>query len=46
MHAAEPAFERVDAVLMTFELPVPTVRETIDIARGYGVPVSCSLLRC
>jgi ribokinase len=33
VQAAERAIERADAVLMTFELPAPTIRETIHAAR-------------
>ncbi len=36
VRAAESAFERADAVLMTFELPVPTMRETISSAGRCG----------
>jgi ribokinase len=39
VHAAEPAFERANAVLMTFELPVPTIRETIGAAHRGGARV-------
>ena len=31
VHAADSAIDRADAVLMTFELPVPTIRETISL---------------
>ena len=34
VRAAEPAIERADAVLMTFELPVATMRATIDAGRA------------
>ncbi len=37
--AAEAATAQADAVLMTFELPVPTMREVIGAARRCGVPV-------
>jgi ribokinase len=39
VRAAERAFGRADAVLMTFEMPVPAIRETISVARGHGVHV-------
>ena len=39
VRAAEPAIERADAVLMTFELPVPAMRETIGAARRCGARV-------
>jgi len=32
VHAAASAFDRADAVLLTFETPVPTIRETINMA--------------
>ena len=32
VRAAEPALRRADAVLVTFEAPVPTIREAIKIA--------------
>ena len=38
VRAAEPAIERADAVLMTFELPVPAMRETIDAASALWCP--------
>ena len=31
VHAAASAFDRADAVLLTFEPPVPTIRETINM---------------
>ena len=39
VRAAESAIERADAVLMTFELPVPAMRETISSARRWGARV-------
>ena len=39
VRAAEPAIERADAVLMTFELPVATMRATIDAGRRCGARV-------
>jgi ribokinase len=39
VRAAAPAIERADAVLMTFEMPVQTIRETIGIARPRGARV-------
>jgi len=39
VHAAAPAFDGADAVLMTFELPVPTIRDTINAAGRCGVRV-------
>jgi ribokinase len=39
VHAAASAFERADAVLLTFELPVSTIRETIGAARRGGARV-------
>jgi ribokinase len=39
VRAAEPAFERADAVLMTFELPVLTMRETISSAQRWSARV-------
>lgn len=39
VRAAAPAVERADAVLMTFELPVPTIRETINVANRHGACV-------
>ena len=32
VHAAASAFDRADAVLLTFEPPVSTIRETINMA--------------
>jgi ribokinase len=37
--AAEAAFEGVDAVLMTFEMPVAAVREAISLGRDHGAQV-------
>ena len=39
VHAAAPAIERADAVLMTFEMPVPAIRESIGAARSRGARV-------
>ena len=39
VHAAAAAIERANAVLMTFELPVPTIRETIDFADRCGARI-------
>lgn len=39
VQAASPAFERADAVLMTFEMPVSAVHETIEIAHRRGARV-------
>ncbi len=39
LRAAGTAIQQADAVLLTFELPVPTIRETISTARRYGVRV-------
>ncbi len=37
--AAEAAIRSADAVLVTFELPVPAIRETIEVANRHGVRV-------
>ncbi len=39
VRAAASAIEHADAVLLTFELPVPTIRETINVARHCGARV-------
>jgi len=39
VQAASPAFERADAVLMTFEMPELAIRETIGAARRHGARV-------
>lgn len=39
VRTAGPAIGRADAVLMTFELPVPTMRATIDAGRRCGARV-------
>lgn len=39
VRAAGSAIERADAVLVTFEVPVPTIRETIGTARQSGARV-------
>jgi ribokinase len=36
VRSAAPAFERADAALLTFEMPLPAVRESISAARGHG----------
>lgn len=37
--AAGPTLDRADAVLVTFEIPVPTIREAIGAARNRGARV-------
>lgn len=39
VRAAGAAFDRADAALVTFEVPVPTIQETIGAARGSGASV-------
>lgn len=39
VRAAASAIERADAVLVTFEIPVPTIREAIGAARRSGAQV-------
>lgn len=39
VRAATLAFERADAVLTTFEIPVPAIRETIETAHRYGARI-------
>jgi ribokinase len=39
VQAAGAAFERADAALLTFEMPVSAIRETISIARGHSARV-------
>jgi ribokinase len=39
VRAAAPAIEQADAVLVTFEVPVPTIREAIGAARRRGARV-------
>ena len=39
VRAAEPLFEGADAVLVTFEMPVTAICETIRVARGHGARV-------
>ena len=39
VRAASPAFARADAVLLTFEMPVPAIREAISAARGRSARV-------
>lgn len=39
VRAAGPAIEQADAVLVTFETPVPTIREAINSASSHGARV-------
>jgi ribokinase len=39
VRVASPAFERAHAALLTFEMPISAIRETISVARDQGVRV-------
>jgi ribokinase len=39
VRAAGATFERADAALVTFEMPLSAIRETISVARGHGARV-------